>query len=111
MISVPVMSRRHQVGRELDAVELQVDGLGDGADHERLGQARHADHQAVAAGEQGRQQVIDDVLLADDDLGDLFLELLARLAEAGDGLQVAGACAGGAGHQRVGLGAGCRTWW
>ncbi len=81
--------RRHQVRRELDAIELQVDGLRDGADHQRLGQARHADHQAVAAREQGREQIIDDVLLPDDDAGDLLLEFLARFAEAGDRLQVA----------------------
>ncbi len=41
---------------------------------------------------------IDDVLLADDDLGDLFLELLAGRAEAGDGLQVARGRGGRSGH-------------
>ena len=40
---------RHQVGRELDALEGQVQDLGHGADQQRLGQAGHADEQAVAA--------------------------------------------------------------
>ncbi len=40
---------RHQVGRELDALEREVQDLRDGADEQRLGQARHADEQAVPA--------------------------------------------------------------
>ena len=56
----------HQVGRELDAAELQREGLGQRADQQRLGQARHADQQAVAAGEHRHQQFLDHLLLADD---------------------------------------------
>ena len=37
---------RHQVGRELDAAEAQVERIGQRADHQRLGQAGHADQQA-----------------------------------------------------------------
>jgi hypothetical protein len=37
------------VRRELNAVELQVDDLGQRRDEQRLGQAGHADNQAVAA--------------------------------------------------------------
>ena len=51
--------RGHQVGRELDAVEGQVQRIGQRADHQRLGQAGHADQQAVAAGEDGDQQLLD----------------------------------------------------
>ena len=43
--------RGHQVGRELDPVVGQVQGVGQGVDHQGLGQAGHADQQAVAAGE------------------------------------------------------------
>ncbi len=43
---------RHQVGRELDPLELQVEDLRDRADEQRLGQARGAGDQAVPAGEQ-----------------------------------------------------------
>ena len=51
--------RGHQVGRELDAAEGQVQRLGQGGDQQRLGQPGHAVEQAVAAGEQGDQQFFD----------------------------------------------------
>jgi hypothetical protein len=49
--------RRHQVGRELDAVELEIDGLGELLDEQRLGEAGNAAEQAVAAGEEGNQDL------------------------------------------------------
>ena len=64
----------HQVGRELDAVELEVDCLRQLLDHQRLGQAGHAAQQAVAAGEERDENLADDALLADDGLGELPLE-------------------------------------
>ena len=45
---------------------------------QRLGQAGHADEQAVAAGEDGRQDLLDDLALADDDAA----QLLEHLASA-----------------------------
>ena len=69
---------RHQVGRELDALEGDVEDLADGADHERLGQAGHADEQAVAAREDGGQDLLDDLGLADDDAAQLVEHLRAR---------------------------------
>ena len=42
--------------------------LGQRLDEQRLGQPGHADEQAVAAGEQRDQHLIDDLVLADDDL-------------------------------------------
>ena len=65
----------HQVGRELDAVEIQLQHPGQRADHERLGQPGHADQQAMAAGEDGGQQQFDDLVLADDDLVEFVEEL------------------------------------
>jgi hypothetical protein len=50
---------RHQVGRELDAAEREVQRLGQRRDEQRLGQARDADEQAVAAREQRDEQVLD----------------------------------------------------
>ena len=77
---------RHQVGRELDAAELQRQRVGQRADHQRLGQARHADQQAVPAGEHRDQQFLDHLLLADDHLAQLggdaavsVVELVHRL--------------------------------
>ena len=69
--------RRHQVGRELDAVELQVEHLGQRRDEQRLGQPGDADDQAVAADEERQQHQLDDVALADDPLLQLGDDLLA----------------------------------
>ena len=72
---------RHQVGRELDAAERQVQRAGQRADHQRLGQARHAFQQAVAPAEQRDQQFLDHLVLADDHLGQLVHDLLAGVAQ------------------------------
>ena len=47
----------------------------------RLGQPRHADQQAVAAGKDRGEHLLDHVGLADDDLLQLFLHQPAMLAE------------------------------
>ena len=47
----------------------------------RLGQARHAHQQAVAAGEDGGEDLLDHVALADDDLLQFFLHQPPVLAE------------------------------
>ncbi len=62
---------RHQVGSELNAAETQVHRLGERADHQRFGQARHTFEQAVAASQNGDQQLLDHFVLADDDLRQL----------------------------------------
>ncbi len=80
---------RHQVGRELDAAEAQAERVGQRADHERLGQAGHADQQAVAAGEDGDQQFLEHPLLADDGLAHLLADAAIAVVEALDGGQVA----------------------
>ena len=61
-----------EVGRELDALERRVDGLGERPHGERLGEPRHAFEQHVAAGEQADEQAFDHVVLADDAARDLF---------------------------------------
>ena len=63
--------RGHQVGSELDAAEGELEDLGDGAHQQRLGQAGNTLEQAVAAGEQCDQQLVDDFVLSDDRLADL----------------------------------------
>ena len=67
----------HEVGSELDAAELQVQGPGQGGHGQGLGQPGHADRQAVAAGEEADQHLLDHLLLADDHLVDLAAEQLA----------------------------------
>ena len=65
---------RHQVGRELDPGELQVERLGQRADQERLAQPRHAFQQAMPADEQAGQHAVDDLVVADDHPADLFAD-------------------------------------
>mgnify|MGYP003693796461 CR=1 FL=1 len=63
--------RRHQVGRELDPLEIEIEDVGERLDQQRLGQAGHAGDQAVAAGEQRDEHLLDDLVLSDDDLAQL----------------------------------------
>ena len=53
--------RRHQVGRELDAVEGQIEHLAQRADQQRLAETGNAFEQDVAAGEEGDQRAFDDL--------------------------------------------------
>ena len=57
---------RDQVGRELDAAEAAAHDLGQGFDGGRLGQARHAFEQDVAAREQRHEQAFEQAILSDD---------------------------------------------
>ena len=72
---------RHQVGRELDAVELQVKRLRQRADEGRLAEAGDAFEQRVAADEEAGEDAVDDLLVADDGLGDLGLHGAVVAAE------------------------------
>ena len=81
---------RHQVGRELDAVELERQRIGQRADHQRLRQAGHADEQAMAAGEERDEQLLDHLVLADDAFADFVGDAAVGFAEALDGLRSCG---------------------
>ena len=69
--------RRHEVGRELDALKPEVKNLREGFDQERFGQAWRSRDQAMPAGEQRNEQLFDDLFLADDDLGQFGLNARA----------------------------------
>ena len=69
---------RDEVGRELDALELAADRLGQRLDRHRLGQPRDALDEDVAARQQRDDQALQQVVLADDDLLDLVQEPLHR---------------------------------
>ena len=56
----------HEIGGELDPVERHREELGEARDHERLRQPRHPLENAVPLAEQGGEEEIEDVLLADD---------------------------------------------
>ena len=61
---------RHQVGRELDALGLHAEHDAQRLDQLGLGEAGHADQQQVAAGQERNKRLIDDILLAINDLAD-----------------------------------------
>ena len=69
---------RHQVGGELDAAEAHRQAAGQRADHQRLGQAGNPFQQAVPPAEEGNQQLIDDLGLADDHLPHLVADGVDR---------------------------------
>ena len=68
--------RRHQVRRELNALEIEVQHLGDGRDQQRLGQTGHASDDRMPAGQHRDHHLIDDLVLADDDLTNLVIDSL-----------------------------------
>ena len=74
---------RHQVGRELNALEAEIEDLGERLDEQRLRQPGHAGQQAVAAGEERDQHLLDDLVLTDDDLAELVKNPLAAFAHFG----------------------------
>ena len=62
---------RHQIGRELDPLELEIEDLRQGLDQQRLGEAWHTCDEAVAAGQEGNQDLLDGVVLPDNHLAEL----------------------------------------
>jgi hypothetical protein len=66
--------RRHQIGRELDALRVQPERNAQGVDQLGLGEARHADQERVAAAQDRHQRVFDDALLTEDHRGDRLLD-------------------------------------
>ena len=76
---------RHQVGRELNPLKLQVKDLGDRADEQRFRQPRRTGDQAMTTGEQADQELMRRLLLADDNLGELALDPAAALVDLFDG--------------------------
>ena len=57
----------HEIGRELDPLEVAVDRPGDGLDREGLREPGHALDEEVAAREQAHDDPLEHVVLADDD--------------------------------------------
>ena len=78
----------HEVGSELDAVELEVHRLTEGADQQGLGQTRDAGDQRMSPGEERQQGVVDDLLLSDHRFANLLHQCLSpggQLFDRGDG--------------------------
>ena len=77
---------RHQVRRELDAGEGELEALREGLDEKRLAEAGDAFQQHVTAREETDQHLADDVVVADDDLADLGAQRLVGAHELLDSL-------------------------
>jgi hypothetical protein len=69
----------HQVGGELDALGDAAEDAGEGADHEGLAEAGHALDEHVAAGEHADEHGVDDLVLAEEDAGDLAADAWCKL--------------------------------
>jgi hypothetical protein len=67
--------RRHEVGRELHALELQVENLRERFDEQGFGQTGCAGDQAMTAGKESDENLLHDLTLADDDLAEFLLNL------------------------------------
>lgn len=61
----------HEIGGELDAIEIQRQALRQRADEQRLGQTGHTFKDAVTAGEEADQKLFDHFVLTDDHPADL----------------------------------------
>src|SRR5512133_2899810 len=79
---------RHQIGRELHAREAEVERLGDGLDEQRLREARNANEQDMPARQQRRDEVVDDLVLANDAPPDLLDQRRARARQLLEELDV-----------------------
>ncbi len=77
--------RGHQVRGELDAAGVQVDRAAERSDHQRLGQARHSDEQAMPSREQGHQHLVQHLALSHHHFADLPQHPLVRFFEPRDG--------------------------
>ena len=72
---------RHQIRRELDAVEGEIKDIRQSPDQKRFGQAGCTGKQAMSTAEQGNEKLINDLLLADDHLGQLRLDTASGLPD------------------------------
>ncbi len=73
--------RRHQIGRALDALVGQTKDDAQSFHELGLGEARHADQQRVAAGEQGDQGLIHHLALAENHAPDALPHQLKTLTQ------------------------------
>src|SRR5262249_10998418 len=74
--------RRHQIRSELDALEFEIENVGQRLDQQRLREPRDARDEYVAAGEQRDQHLLDDVVLADDDFAQFGENAFAAARES-----------------------------
>ena len=81
---------RHQVRRELDAMKVQAQTLGELGDEQRLGEPRHAHQQSVSPSREAHQQLINHRGLPDDRSSKLLANALKGLVQFSDRADIAG---------------------
>ena len=79
---------RHQVRRELNAVELQGHHLGQGIDHGGFGQAGHSHQQRVPSRQDADEQLLQHLVLTDDHFGQLRPDFIIKPAQLINGRHV-----------------------
>ncbi len=89
---------RHQVGRELDAVELEIDDLCNRMNQEGLRESRDADDDAVSSAQDRSQNEVDHPLLSHDELVELREDLIMAHLEPVGERDVAGRIEAGVGR-------------
>ena len=80
---------RHEVRRELHTRKGEVEGFRNGLHEQRLGEAWYADDDHVTTGENGRHEVLHDLLLADNFAPDLLKECFTSDTELLEQLKIA----------------------
>ncbi len=65
----------HEVGSELDAVEGEVEDLGESGDQEGFGETGDTDDQGVSARKESNEQRLDHMVLSDDAFVELGVDL------------------------------------
>ena len=80
----------HQVGCELNAVEVEMEGLGNAGNEKGFSEAGNTHEESVSAGEETDREFLDDFFLADDDLAEFSFEFLIFFPELIDGGYVVG---------------------
>ena len=79
--------RRHEVGRALDALHVEPEHDAERLDEARLGEARHADEEGMPSRQECDKGLIDDLLLAENDLAQALAHrqhALAQVLDFGD---------------------------
>ena len=66
----------HQVHGELNPVKTEIQNAGERTHQKRFARSRHALDQHMTAGKKGDQNIANELLMADDDLGQFGLNLL-----------------------------------
>ena len=89
-MSVPVISEGIRSGVNWMRLNVRCKIARNRADQKRLGEPGHADEQTMAATKEADEQLLDDLLLADDDFADLGCQARGGAGQFACGLGFSG---------------------